>query len=575
MPTAFNAPIEQGSNQELEDVYAQERRAWAEAQRSDKTLNQLFSHAHGIRQKSNRIQQRNPTLDSDGRLFVSFGADRSRRLVAPAERVAALISAAHQSTGHRGADATCSELQKNFWWPGMTKHVDDWCNRCVICQTRLRAQRPTPELAAFPQKARFAAVHIDVMPMPLSAAGNTCALMIVDRTTGAARAVPMKTKSTTDIVNAYQSEWVNVFGPAETLHPDDALEFNSKAIRSMCSRHGTRLIEVAPYNKQANGLVERFIQTVKRALLARLHGRDARAWDEELSGAVWSYMSASQVVRGGASPYELTYGQAPVSQEAQYLQAVEPRPVHAVDDGAQVAQAVKQRIDMLVPKALAARDKAAAKPLAASHAAPTFALGDIVLVENTERAAETTAFENRQKRFGPYIVHVVDNTNARVQLRVLSTGRVVTDRRAGNAGRPVWFATRRLTKTNGDITQPHGTWLGSHDRSALPSSERVKQASLDEKESKFRQALQRRPTFVVTDNKWPASFDVGNGRIIDIVALRNSTRGPVATVIVSNGRAVEVWGKRYEHITRMARHIDPALQRQRAHNAPDSLTMAP
>jgi transposase InsO family protein len=100
--------------------------------------------------------------------------------------------------------------------------------------------------------------------------------MIVDRTTGAARAVPMKTKSTADIVKAYQREWVDVFGPAESLHPDDALEFNAKALRSMCRRHGTRLIDVAPYNKQANGLVERFIQTVKRALLARLHGRDAR-----------------------------------------------------------------------------------------------------------------------------------------------------------------------------------------------------------------------------------------------------------------------------------------------------------
>jgi hypothetical protein len=76
----------------------------------------------------------------------------------------------------------------------------------AICATRLRAQRPTPELASFPRAARFAAIHIDVMPMPLSAAGNTCALMIVDRTTGAARAVPMKTKSTADIVKGYQRE---------------------------------------------------------------------------------------------------------------------------------------------------------------------------------------------------------------------------------------------------------------------------------------------------------------------------------------------------------------------------------
>jgi hypothetical protein len=332
LPTAFNVPIELGSDVELDEVYAQERRAWAEAQRNDPALRTLFSHAHGIHQKSKSIQKREPSIDSDGRLFVAFGHDHARRLVVPSERAPALIGATHQQLDHRSADATCAELQKAFWWPGMLKQVDDWCARCPICQTRLRAQRKTPDLAAFPNKARFAAVHIDVMPMPRSDAGNSCALMIIDRTTGAARAVPMKTKTSAEILEVYEREWVRVFGPPESLHPDDALEFNAKALRSMCGRHGTRLINVAPYNKQANGLVERFIQTIKRALLARMHGRNAASWDKELSEAVWSYMSTSQAVRGGVSLYELTYGQAPVSSEAQRLQAIAPRPAFGVRD---------------------------------------------------------------------------------------------------------------------------------------------------------------------------------------------------------------------------------------------------
>jgi hypothetical protein len=236
---------------------------------ADATLNKYFAQAHGIRQSTAKVVRHAPSIGADGRLFVSgVGADKAPRLVVPSERVPALISATHERLDHRSADAVRIELQKAFWWPRMHKQIDEWCARCPICATRLRAQRPTPELASFPRAARFAAIHIDVMPMPLSAAGNTCALMIVDRTTGAARAVPMKTKSTADIVKAYQREWVDVFGPAESLHPDDALEFNSKELRSMCRRHGTRLIDVAPYNKQANGLVERFIQTVTGAARA-------------------------------------------------------------------------------------------------------------------------------------------------------------------------------------------------------------------------------------------------------------------------------------------------------------------
>jgi transposase InsO family protein len=230
LPTAFNVPIELGSDVELDEVYAQERRAWAEAQRNDPALRTLFSHAHGIHQKNKSIQKREPSIDSDGRLFVAFGHDHARRLVVPSERAPALIGATHQQLDHRSADATCAELQKAFWWPGMLKQVDDWCARCPICQSA-------------------------------------------------------------EILEVYEREWVRVFGPPESLHPDDALEFNAKALRSMCGRHGTRLINVAPYNKQANGLVERFIQTIKRALLARMHGRNAASWDKELSEAVWSYMS--------------------------------------------------------------------------------------------------------------------------------------------------------------------------------------------------------------------------------------------------------------------------------------------
>jgi hypothetical protein len=90
LPTAFNVPIELGSDVELDEVYAQERRAWAEAQRNDPALRTLFSHAHGIHQKSKSIQKREPSIDSDGRLFVAFGHDHARRLVVPSERAPAL-----------------------------------------------------------------------------------------------------------------------------------------------------------------------------------------------------------------------------------------------------------------------------------------------------------------------------------------------------------------------------------------------------------------------------------------------------------------------------------------------------
>jgi hypothetical protein len=94
-------PIELGSDVELDEVYAQERRAWAEAQRNDPALRTLFSHAHGIHQKNKSIQKREPSIDSDGRLFVAFGHDHARRLVVPSERAPALIGATSPTTRSR------------------------------------------------------------------------------------------------------------------------------------------------------------------------------------------------------------------------------------------------------------------------------------------------------------------------------------------------------------------------------------------------------------------------------------------------------------------------------------------
>jgi hypothetical protein len=539
MPSAFNAPPLLGADDDLEQSYSLERSAWAADQRADAKLNKYFAQAHGIRQSTAKVVRHAPSIGADGRLFVSgVSADKAPRLVVPSERVPALISATHERLDHRSADAVRIELQKAFWWPRMHKQIDEWCARCPICATRLRAQRPTPELASFPRAARFAAIH----------------------------------------------EWVDVFGPAESLHPDDALEFNSKELRSMCSapRYAPdRRRAVQQASEWPGGTVHSDCEACAAGALARSRrshvGRRAVASRVDLHDNVARCAAAcrrSSRVRGGVSPYELTYGQAPVSQEARALQAAAPRAKFAIGEGAQAAAAAKQAVEALASKAHAARDKAAAKPLAAAQAAPTFALGDTVWWRTPNRLPSRRRL-NRQKRFGVYVVHLVDATNARVQLRVLATGRVVTDRRAGRGGKPVWIATRRLTKTSGDVTQPHGAWIGSHDRNALPSAERAAQAALDEKESMFRTALVRRPAYVKPDESRPAALDIGDGRIVDVVALRQTPTGPVATVILKNGRAVEVEGKRYKRITRMARHLAPEVQRLRARHAPDVIEMAP
>ena len=45
-----------------------------------------------------------------------------------------------------------------------------------------------------------------------------------------------------------------------TMISDNAQEFTSEAIKTLCASHGIRKLEVAPYHPNSNGLVERVTQ---------------------------------------------------------------------------------------------------------------------------------------------------------------------------------------------------------------------------------------------------------------------------------------------------------------------------
>lgn len=137
----------------------------------------------------------------------------------------------------------------------------------------------------------------------------------------------------------------------------------------------------------------------------------------------------------------------------------------------------------------------------------------------------------------------------------------------GKQGDATWFATRRLTKVVGDVTNPQGSWLGAFDRNALSSAERATQVALDMKESKFREQLKVRESRVAHEDARGTKFE--ERRIVDVVALRQTPAGPIVTIVLANGRAIEVNGKKYPYILGLASRLSPEVQRARAHNAPD------
>jgi hypothetical protein len=174
-----------------------------------------------------RITARQPTTDGLGRLFIrhgaAIGAERVRALllVVPASHVYELVAATHAAMSHRAPASVASELRRTHWWPNMDRDVARIVDECMLCQAFTRAPRPTMPGASYPAAARFKSVHVDFVPMPTvtdeHGAQFNGFLLGVDRTTGAARSMPVHSKQGAELARAFEREWVHTLGAPDTL----------------------------------------------------------------------------------------------------------------------------------------------------------------------------------------------------------------------------------------------------------------------------------------------------------------------------------------------------------------------
>src|SRR5690606_24761160 len=104
-------------------------------------------------------------------------------------------------------------------------------------------------------------------------------------------------------------------------------EFKSEHLRRAMQRYGVQVQPNAPHNKQANGVVERFIKTFKSVLLAATIDAPER-WRERLPGARSAYMAHVSAARG-YSAFELLHGAAPALIHERRLAAYHGEPAFA------------------------------------------------------------------------------------------------------------------------------------------------------------------------------------------------------------------------------------------------------
>ena len=268
--------------------------------------------------------------------------DGSRREVPPPDLRPSLVAQAHALGGHFGSRRTQHLLLSRYWWQGMQKDANQLVAACPKCD-RVRASfnTPRPTLQPLPIEGLFYRWGVDTSgPFEVSKRGNRYILHAVEHYSGLMEAVPMPSKESSDTAYAFSVAVISRYGGSAQVLTDNGGEYRGE-FQTLLEQCGIDHRTTSSNHPQSNGLAERAVQTVKRAL--RKHCEAVMAvdtWDLQLPWVMLAY-NCSKQASTKLAPYHLLYAREPVfpsGQVAAHMQQVLPDPSRPKGEGELVAE---------------------------------------------------------------------------------------------------------------------------------------------------------------------------------------------------------------------------------------------
>ena len=216
------------------------------------------------------------------------------------------LQAAHGAS-HWGVTSMKRLVKRKMRWPGINAAIVQWVNNCETCSQRKPGGEIKEPLHKAPIPPRpWHTVAVDLVAMPATADGFIYAFTAIDMFSRWAAVVPMKSKKALAVCgklrSLFQNRWT---GPPTVILSDNGGEFVVKSVRRLCARFGVQQRFVSPYNPKANGMIERFNQTLIRMLQGAC--KEGGEWVKQLQYIVEEYNMIPHSSTG-MTPMELFLG---------------------------------------------------------------------------------------------------------------------------------------------------------------------------------------------------------------------------------------------------------------------------
>jgi hypothetical protein len=207
-------------------------------------------------------------------------------MIAPESERKTLLEDAHNKIGHYGAEQMVKRLHNHegIHWPNLINDCIEFIRKCTECQKHnitKRGYHPLRPIYAYLPGDHFA-IDLGGPTNIVSARGNNYFLVVVCVTTRFCILRPLKDKKSSTVL----TELVNIFslvGFPSILQSDNGREFKHTLAADLAEAMGFDHRFITPMHASANGLSERYVQSVKR-LLSKATKGIGTDWDQYLNG---------------------------------------------------------------------------------------------------------------------------------------------------------------------------------------------------------------------------------------------------------------------------------------------------
>ncbi|KAA3670222.1 uncharacterized protein DEA37_0003580 [Paragonimus westermani] len=180
----------------------------------------------------------------------------------------------------------------------MDDHISELFKRCSLCQQAAKLPKKQDPVPWDPPKGPWSRIHLDFVG-PIN---GVMYLVLVDAYSKWPEIVELHSATSSTTIAALRKIF-SQHGFPEILVSDNETQFSSAQIRDFCSRSNFQYVFSPPYHPQSNDQAERFVDTLKRALLK---SRGEETMDEILQTFLVVYRSTpNPAAPDGRSPSEV------------------------------------------------------------------------------------------------------------------------------------------------------------------------------------------------------------------------------------------------------------------------------